>query len=78
MRIARAELVALQVIMADGRLRTVGTAAELKSRFGKGYKLTVTCADHGDKDQAIAYVPFITITRGSAPLQLFCLGSSRS
>lgn len=44
------------VIMAEGRVRAVGTSAELKSRFGKGFKLTITCADHDNKAQAIAFV----------------------
>jgi hypothetical protein len=43
--------------MAEGRVRAVGTSAELKSRFGKGFKLTITCADHDNKPQAIEYAP---------------------
>jgi hypothetical protein len=38
-------------------VRAVGTSAELKSRFGKGFKLTITCADHDNKPQAIEYAP---------------------
>jgi hypothetical protein len=55
--------------MAEGRVRAVGTSAELKSRFGKGFKLTITCADHDNKPQAIAYdaphlrLVFIIFTR---------------
>lgn len=42
--------------MAEGRVRAVGTAAELKSRFGKGFKLTITCNDHENKEQAIDFI----------------------
>jgi len=44
------------IIMAEGRVRAAGTSAELKSRFGKGFKLTVTCSNYEDKPQAADFV----------------------
>jgi hypothetical protein len=41
--------------MNKGGIRAIGTAAELKSRFGNGFKLTLTCPDPANTQPAIEY-----------------------
>ena len=39
-------------IMAKGRLRCLGNSVRLKSRFGEGYKVSVSCGDNMKPDDS--------------------------
>jgi len=47
-------------IMAKGRLRCLGTSVRLKTRFGEGYKVSVSCGDNmkPDSDSCLAVKSF--------------------
>jgi hypothetical protein len=69
--------------MNKGGIRAIGTAAELKSRFGNGFKLTLTCPDPANTQPAIEYT-LLLLNQSQASLPhianhlALCSGSSRS
>ncbi len=42
--------------MTEGELRCIGVSADLKSRFGEGYKLSVQVAKNGNQDTVDQFI----------------------
>lgn len=44
------------MIMADGEVKCIGLSADLKSRFGEGYKLSVQVARNGNEEEVHKFI----------------------